>query len=105
MDKSCSCAMVLILSEWNLKWTSSLSYGVMQDITNKADRMDDTINKRFGFGDRVFEIVHHLESTEVVLLGPHNIVEQQGLGVPTEMAEFYEIFRAHREPCSSCCRP
>ena len=28
-----------------------------------ADRMDNTINKGYEFGDRAYEIVHHLEST------------------------------------------
>ena len=45
----------------------------------------------------MYEIIHRLESTTVVLLGTHNIVEQQVAGVPTEMAEFYEIFRVNDE--------
>ena len=43
---------------------------------DEANRMDDTANKGFGFGDRVHQIIHHLESTAVVLLGPHIMVEQ-----------------------------
>ena len=45
----------------------------------------------------MYTIVHQLESTAMVPLGPHNIVEQQAVGVPTEMAEFYEIFRVNDE--------
>ena len=60
-----------------------------------ADRMDNTIEKGYGFGDRVNEIVHHLDSTAVVLLGPQNMVEHQARGVPTEMVEFYEIFQVN----------
>ena len=48
------------------------------------------------FGDRVYKIVHHLESTALVLLGQHNMVEQQAMGVPTEMSEFYKIFQVPR---------
>ena len=62
-----------------------------------ADRMDNTIEKGYGFGDRVNEIVRHLESTAVVLLGPHNMLEHQAMSVPTEMAEFYKIFRVNDE--------
>ena len=57
----------------------------MIDVCRAADetnRMDDTIDKGFGFGNRVYEIVHHLESTKVVLLGPHNMVEQQAMACP-----------------------
>ena len=59
--------------------------------------MDTTVDKGFGFGVRVYETIHHLGSTLVVLLGPHNIVEQQAVGVPTEMAAFYETFRINDE--------
>ena len=45
----------------------------------------------------MYKIVHQLESTSVVLLGPHNMVEQQAMGIPTEMAEFYEIFQVNDE--------
>ena len=33
----------------------------------------------------------------VVLLGPHIIVEQQAVGVPSEMEEFYEVFFVNDE--------
>ena len=49
---------------------------------DKGDRMNNTIDKGYGFGDRAYEIIHHLESTTVVLLGPHIMVEQQAVGVP-----------------------
>ena len=45
----------------------------------------------------MYTIVHQLESTAMVPLGPHNIVEQQAVCVPKEMAEFYEIFRVNDE--------
>ena len=72
---------------------------------DEANRMDDTANKGFGFGDRVYQIIHHLESAAVVLLGPHIMVEQKAMGVPTEMAEFYEIFRVNDEgTCPQRCQ-
>ena len=52
---------------------------------------------RYNTIDKGYEIVHHLKSTAVVLLGPHNMVEHHALGVPTEMAEFYEIFQMNDE--------
>ena len=59
--------------------------------------MNNTINKGYGLGDRAYKIIHHLESMAVVLLGSHIIVEQQAVGVPSEMAEFYEVFCVHDE--------
>ena len=51
--------------------------------------MSNTVHKGYAFGEKVYEIVHQLESVAVVLLGPHNMVEQQAIGRPMEMAEFY----------------
>lgn len=59
----------------------------------EANNMEEMPNKGFGFGDRIFELYQQLETTEVMLMGPHHIVEQHAMGVPTEMEEFYDLFR------------
>jgi hypothetical protein len=55
----------------------------------------DTISKGYGFGDlsyENYEIILHLESAAIVLLGPNIMVEQQAESVPTEMAELHQDF-------------
>ena len=44
-----------------------------------ANRVVDTVDRGFGFGDRVCKIVHQLESTVMVLVGPHNMVEHMAM--------------------------
>ena len=44
------------------------------DVCLAADAADEechTIDKGYGFGDLIYEIILHLESAAVVLLGPH----------------------------------
>ena len=50
-------------------------------------------NKGFEFGDRIFEMFQHLATTEVMLMGPHQIFEQNAMGVPTKMEEFYNVYK------------
>ena len=55
----------------------------------------DMIDKENDYGDRVYETVRQLASKALVLLGPCNILEQQVMKVPKEMADLYETFRVH----------
>ena len=70
-----------------------------------ANRVANTVVKGFGFGDRVHKLLQQLESTDIVLFGPHHMMGHQIMYVSTVMAEFYDVFRVGKEGPSMMLLP
>ena len=67
--------------------------------------MANTVVKGFGFGNVVHKLLQQLESTDIVLLGPHHMRGHQTMDVSTVIAEFYEVFRVDKEGPSMMLLP
>lgn len=56
-------------------------------IAKIADRLDNTIVKGIGIGDRVSKLLQQLGSIDIVILRPHHIIGRHSMDVSTVMAE------------------
>ena len=89
--------MPLVINE-GVVTTVMLDPGLGHQVINTCLSVDapddgsDMIDKGHGFGDRIYEILLHLQSKTMALLGPHTRTEQRATGIPRAMVEFYEDF-------------